>query len=184
MRKNSRSLSDKTIAAIHDLWVQGWSGLEIARQLSTPEKPMTRNSVIGLVNRRRKLKGGEKKWHRLTAQERTPKGHPYFNSEKRMKKRKPDFSIKGKAELSPATPLRPPEPLSNPVSWETRKMGRQCAWIEDDPLATTNLQCCGSPVVQGFEWCEHHKAVVYIPEDVRRKRMSRTLGTPKLTVGA
>lgn len=42
---------------------------------------------------------------------------------------------------------------SGMIGFASRRIGKDCSWIIGEP---TDAKCCGQPVKDGTEWCEHH----------------------------
>lgn len=153
--------TDKRVADLKKLWLEGRSAAEVAKALSAGSggaAPLTRNAVLGKIHRiglsrpdRARATGDGS-----TAAERAANRREATNRAK--------AAVVRKMNAEPAKP-RPPKVEAVPLAaiespnarpWMEREFG-QCAW----PLGEAGaiMSCC-NPVTRG-SWCEGHAAVGY-----------------------
>lgn len=156
--------TDELIEAVRQGWIAGDSGKVIGSRVG-----LSRNAIIGLVNRRRQKEGVERWPQRLQ------KSHDVAAATQRAVKRaakpreKPKPKPPGKTPRTKTRPPpsfpKPPKPLTRSILWNERRPN-QCSFIVDEPneVHIEALECCGDPVLDGGAWCSYHRSVVYKPD--------------------
>ena len=160
--------TDETKDKIRAMWATGDSALTIGIALG-----MTRNAIIGLVNRMRNAEG------ELAIRRRAP-NRPKGMSRTKARQR----PTATKARTKPWTPQKPqPFPVTPPspfapalMPWE-EWIDRQgisdrslCGWADGDPADLASFKCCSGKVDYESVWCSYHKPIATYPE---RKRVHR-----------
>jgi hypothetical protein len=121
---------------VRDLWAQGYSAGEIARQL---HPPVTRNAVIGLCHRN-KFPHGKRRTAPMPSPEPLPPA--YFVREE------------PKPEIRPRPRPQPPEPLAFLGLPLHELSDSQCRWPDGDGP----FLFCGQPAVLASPYCRDHSA--------------------------
>ena len=150
----------EVVQKIGDLWRLGWPSGDIAKELS-----MTRNQVIGLVNRFRQKDGAEL-WPMRTGTK--GGGKPLKRQKATPVRPQPPHSAVKKKQVpdSPRTLPSIPEPSrpvkTDPIKFVLRSLER-CAWPLPDEIPGPDMLCCGSKTELGFVYCGFHRNIARQP---------------------
>jgi GcrA cell cycle regulator len=154
MLRTSGAWTEERVAKLKELWAQGLSGQQIAREFGC-----TRCAILGKIHRMGLSRGGVVHAAKNAANERKAR-------QARAKKTKPQKI---------AAPQ--PEPLSlrkalilslEPIDASIRVNAvtrRQCRYIHGDPAKQWAF--CGRAKQTGSPYCEHHTQLCYV---VKQKR--------------
>lgn len=142
--------TDERVELLKQLWAEGLSASQIARQLGG----VTRNAVIGKV-------------HRLgLAGRATPARaeRPRLPSVRRVARPRP--------VAVPQVPIIEKEPLVDEHGRKTTVLtinDRMCKWPIGDP-STQEFHFCGHPPKMGSPYCDAHSVKAFQPAQSRRDR--------------
>lgn len=129
---------------------------------------LTRNAIIGKINRLRRTVGRAKAGdnnmaviHRMRKKPAAPilpSHSPLFLAAPPKKARVP--SVQLKLSRAPSAPAPPPARDEAGKLYGTMTIGQdQCRFPYAD-CESVNFHYCGNP---GFPWCEHHRLICYTP---------------------
>jgi len=155
--------SNDRVEIVRALWNDGWSAGQIAVMLGPPY--VTRNSVIGIVYRRK-----------LSTRAPAAKPTHFISYERRKSGPKPKMPARGAVAITKLRPLQPLAPVPSPTidysfarPWEERGP-RQCAF----PIGSGEdvLSCC-APTEEGQSYCEPCRAVMTNPVQPTKRNTMR-----------
>lgn len=156
--------TDDRVSDLKKLWSSGLSASEIAAELGT----MTRNAVIGKINRLG-LSG------RLKYPRRSNEGQPRKPRIKAQTVHYPHNlrAAKARRSMPPKIcdePLAPPPPNApDPMLYSVRQISDQtCRFPHGDPK-TDHFGYCGHAPTNGTPYCEYHQRVMYKPSQWKDK---------------
>lgn len=140
------------------------------RQIAEDLKAVSKNAIIGFVHRYMndapRLSRAEAYARMRGARHKAPRASPPKPQPATISEPKAPQSASPKRRLMPEAfkPAPPPLVVIEPIPFINRRMGAECAWIIDDPMATEahGIRCCGSPAVDGLEWCRAHRTRVIV----------------------
>ena len=185
------SWTDERVEILKKMWGEGQSASQIAKELGG----VTRNAVIGKINRLGLSNRAGSAGAKAAAKEKAPKAEAKKPAPAPAAKQQPKTEsaapppqpkVAGRRAIIPAGQPLPPQPSANEISPEalakvneiekkSKKIGlmelteRTCKWPVGDP-ATEDFWFCGLPVKAGKPYCEAHVGVAFQPMSSRRDR--------------
>ncbi len=184
--------TDERVERLKELWAQGLSASQIARELGG----VTRNAVIGKVHRLGLASraatasgggsgaaveaGGEEKGAKSAAQEEAAPAEASAAPEAASAApARAEIAVRDPSQPREPGPPTPEEAAARETLAEIEKLARRiplmeltertCKWPIGDPTHD-DFAFCGLPSVPGKPYCEHHVAVAYQPMSSRRDR--------------
>lgn len=153
--------SEEEAETVKRMWGEGYSASQIASVLVG----RTRNSVIGFLHRL----GDEKKPRlnkRTAPTVRNPRKRDAMPRPRKF--RHAAEAVHQHVRIERAK-VEEPVALMLPLDALT---ARQCSYACNEAASWQQHLFCGAPTPEGSLWCEHHKALVYVPAipKTRRKR--------------
>ncbi len=168
-KKKKPTWTEERVARLRELWAEGLSASEIARELGG----VTRNAVIGKV-------------HRLRLERRAPsrRGTAAKNARPAPPSRRRPPAVSGTAALKPepeaaqkampapkprrARLVFPPPPAEGRIKDIMKLTRHTCRWPIGDP-GEEGFAYCGAQVSAGHPYCEHHARMAYQSSGDRRR---------------
>lgn len=143
--------TDEKIETMKRLWAEGKSTSMIAREMTTPDHPLTRNAIIG-------------KLHRLGVSG----GRPAYEVKRTVVKKRRRQSPRPSVRKSPdrfvqkpsawAPPPKPLEPAPEGGVHLLEVQSGQCRWPMGDPRDLDSFRFCGA-TSEVNNYCMHHHRI-------------------------